>query len=114
MSSNELISATQFHEEMQQVARWHRLPCVEDPLGKLVTEIEGSPAFAQSRLLTRILVALAQQQGAFRRADLTLLAMDSLGMINSLLEAHAAGRITLEECKRAATRVSAAQREAEA
>ena len=108
MTTDEFISATQFQEEMRREARSHRLASVEDPLGKLVTKIEGGPAFAQSRLLTRILVALAHQQGTFRRADLTLLAMDSLGVVNSLLEAHAAGRITLEECTRAAGRATAA------
>ncbi len=114
MTSEEFVSAIEFQEELGRLARSHRLPNVEDPLGKLVTEIEGSPAFAQSRLLTRVLVALAEQQGAFRRADLTLLTTGSLGTVNSLLDGHAAGRITLEDCKRAASRASAAQRSAEA
>ena len=114
MTSDEFVSAIQFQEELGRLARSHWLSKVEDPLGKLVTEIEQGPAFAQSRLLTRILVALAEQQGAFRRADLTLLTTDWLGTVNSLLDAHAAGLITLEDCKRAASRVSAVQRAAEA
>ena len=108
MMSEELISAVQFQDEMQREARSHHLASVEDPLGKLIAKIEGGPAFAQSRLLTRILVALSERSGTFRRADLMLLAMDSLGVVNSLLEGHAAGRITLDECTRAAGRATAA------
>ncbi len=105
MTSDELVSSIDFQDEMRRVARSHWLPNVEDPLGKLVTIIEDGPAFAQSRLLIRILDALAQQQGAFRHADITLLAMDTLGVVNSLLDAYAAGRVTAEDCKRAVGRV---------
>jgi hypothetical protein len=112
--STELLTATQFFEEARREARSYRQPLVEDALSKAVIEIELNPALAQSRLLTRILVAVARREGGFRRSDLTLLSVKALGMVDSLLEGHASGKRSQDACTRAADRVEVAQRIADA
>lgn len=95
--ANELLSATRFQEELRRIARFRsRLP-VGDPLAAAVRRIEQNPAFTQSRLLTRILVALIYQEGEFRRAEIAALDADTLAMVITLMDAHAAGTSTREE-----------------
>ena len=60
-------------------------------------KIEKNPAFTQSRLLTRILAALTYQQGEFRRAEIASLDSETLAMVITLMDAHAAGTTTREE-----------------
>lgn len=108
------ITAAQFLEDMRREARFYRLPRVEDALAKILEEIERSAVLAQARLLTRILVALGQKEGTFRQADLTLLSVATLGLVDSLLEGHAAGLVSQGDCARAADRAMLAQRAAEA
>jgi hypothetical protein len=62
-----------------------------------VRRIEKNPAFTQSRLLTRILAALTYQQGEFRRAEIACLDSETLAMVITLMDAHAAGTTTREE-----------------
>jgi hypothetical protein len=108
--ATELLSAAGFQEELRRVARFFRprLP-VGDPLDATVRKIEQNPAFAQSRLLTRILAALTFQQGEFRRAEISSLDADTLAMVVTLLDVHAAGTSTREDWVRAADAAKAAQ-----
>lgn len=108
--ATELLSAVRFQEELRRVARFFRsrLP-VGDPLEATVRKIEQNPAFAQSRLLTRILAALTYQQGEFRRAEISALDADTLAMVVTLMDVHAAGTSTREEWVRAADAAKAAQ-----
>jgi hypothetical protein len=93
----ELLSATQFQEELRRGASFcPRLP-VGDPLAAAVRRIEQNPAFAQSRLLTRILAALIYQEGEFRRAEIAALDADTLAMVIALMDARAAATSTREE-----------------
>lgn len=114
MISTELMTAAQFFQETSREASFYRQPLVEDALSKTVIEIELSPSLAQSRLLTRILVAVAGGAGEFRRADLTLLSVKALSMIDSVIQGHASGRFSQDDCVRAADRVEGAQRIADA
>jgi len=107
--ANELLSAARFQEELRRVSRLcPRLP-VGDPLAAAVRRIEQNPAFTQSRLLTRILSALIYQNGEFRRAEVAALDAQTLAMVISLMDAHAAGTSTREEWVCAVDAAKAAQ-----
>ena len=108
--ATELLSAVRFQEELRRVGRFFRSRLsVGDPLEATVRKIEQNPAFSQSRLLTRILAALAFQQGEFRRAEVSALDAETLSMVISLMDVHAAGTSTREEWVRAADAAKAAQ-----
>lgn len=108
--TTEWLSAARFQEELRRVAHFFRTrPPVGDPLEATVRKIEQNPAFAQSRLLTRILTALAYQQGEFRRAEISALDADTLSMVVTLMDVHAAGTSKREDWVRAADAAKAAQ-----
>ena len=108
-SATELLSAVRFQEELRCVARFRPGPPIGDPLDAAVKKIEKNPAFTQSRLLTRILAALAYQQGEFRRAEIAALDSETLAMVITLMDAHAAGTSTREEWICAVDLANAAQ-----
>jgi len=95
--TTELLSIPRFLEELRLIARYRPAPALGDPLDAAVKKIEKNPAFAQSRLLTRILAALTYQQGEFRRAEVAALDSDTLAMVITLMNAQAAGTTTREE-----------------
>ena len=105
----ELLSVPRFLEELRRVARFGRALPVGDPLAAAVRRIENSPAFTQSRLLTRILAALTYQQGEFRRAEVAALDSETLAMVITLMDTHAAGTSTREDWVRAVDAANAAQ-----
>src|SRR5690349_5105817 len=105
----ELLSLPRFLEELRRVARFRRDPPVGDPLDAAVRRIENNPAFAQSRLLSRILAALTYQQGEFRRAEVAALDSATLSIVIALMDMHAAGTSTRENWVRAADAANAAQ-----
>ena len=93
----ELLSIPRFLEEVRRVARFRSGAPIGDPLDAAVRRIEKNPAFTQSRLLTRILAALTYQQGEFRRAEISALDSETLAMVITLMDAHAAGTSSREE-----------------
>jgi hypothetical protein len=93
----ELLSIPRFLEELRRVARFRSGAPIGDALDAAVRRIEKNPAFTQSRLLTRILAALTYQQGEFRRAEIACLDSETLAMVITLMDAHAAGTTTREE-----------------
>ena len=105
----ELLSIPRFLEELRRVARFRSGAPIGDPLDAAVRRIEKNPAFTQSRLLTRILAALTYQQGEFRRAEISALDAETLAMVVTLMDVHAAGTSTREEWVRAADAAKAAQ-----
>ena len=109
----ELLSPARFEEELRRVARFRPGVAIVDPLGVAVRKIEQNPAFTQSRLITRILVALTYQEGEFRRAELAAFDSGTLAMVIALMDAHAAGTSTREEWMRAVEMARAAQLGAE-
>src|ERR1043166_851910 len=106
--SPELLSASQFQEELRKVLRFRAQAPMADPLGEAVKRIERNPAFAQSRLLTRILSALTHQQGEFRRAELAALDAETFALVIALIDAHAAGVPGRDDWLRAVEAVNAA------
>jgi hypothetical protein len=105
----ELLSITRFQEELRRAARFHSGPSVGSPLDAAVKRIENNPAFTQSRLLTRVLAALAYQEGEFRRAEIAAFDSETLTMVISLMDAHAAGTSTPKEWISAVDSARAAQ-----
>jgi hypothetical protein len=87
----ESLSIPRFLEELRRVPRDGRAQPIGDPLAAAVRRIENSPAFAQSRLLIRILAALTYQQGEFRRAEVAALDSETLAMVITLMDVRAAG-----------------------
>ena len=107
--TTELLSPARFEEELRRVARFRpRVPFV-GTLDAAVRKIEANPAFAQSRLLTRILTALVHRVGEFRRAEVSALDVASLDIVIALMDACAAGTSTREDWVRAVDAAQAAQ-----
>ena len=84
---SELLSAAQFREALRDVVRFREQAAIADPLACAVQTIERNPAFSQSRLLTRILVALTYEQGEFRRAEIAALDAETYAMVITLMDA---------------------------
>lgn len=91
MNASERLSAAQFQDVLRQVPRYRDRPPAGDALASIVTRIERNPAYAQSRLLTRILVALTYREGEFRRAETGSLDADTLATVVSLMDAFVMG-----------------------
>jgi hypothetical protein len=108
----ELLSIVQFQEELRRARRFCPRPPAVNALLAVVQKIERNPAFAQSRLLTRILTALTYQKGEFRRAEAATLDVEALGMAVTLMDEYAAGTSTHEDWVRAVDSARAAQGEA--
>jgi len=106
--ATELLSAARFQEELRRVTRFRAGLPVGDPLDAAVRKITQNPAFTQSRLLARILAALTYQQGEFRRAEIAGFDSDTLAMVITLMDAHAAGTSAREEWIGAVDAVKAA------
>jgi hypothetical protein len=93
----ELLSITRFQEELRRVARFRPGYAIPTPLDAAVKKIESNPAFAQSRLLTRVLAALTYQEGEFRRAEIAAFDSETLAMVVALMDAQTAGTATREQ-----------------
>ena len=107
----ELLSIIQFQDELRRVTRFSPRPPTTGALGAVVVKIQQNPAYAQSRLLTRLLAALTYQEGQFRRAETATLDADSLAMAVTLMDDYAAGTSTREDWIRAVASARAAQGE---
>ncbi len=81
---------------------------VGDPLVFAVKRIMANPAFAQSRLLARSVVALSNGGGEFRRAELATVDSDTLDVVISLMDQRAEGTFPSEDWTCAAHTVTAA------
>ena len=91
IAATELLSPAQFQDELRHVLRFREHPAIGDPLAYAVKRIQLNPAFAQSRLLTRILVALTYEEGAFRRAEIGALDAETFAMVITLMDAYGSG-----------------------
>jgi hypothetical protein len=105
----ELLSISGFQEELRRAARVRPGPLMASPLDAAVKKIAKNPAFAQSRLLTRVLAGLTYQQGEFRRAEIAAFDSETLAMVIALMDAQAAGTATREQWISAVDAATAAQ-----
>jgi hypothetical protein len=104
----ELLSIIQFQDELRRLSRFTPRPPTPDALVAVVNKIEQNPAYAQSRLLSRILGALTYQVGDFRRAEAAGLDAGSLAMAVTLMDDYAAGTGAREDWVRAVDTARAA------
>ena len=88
--SRDVLSAAEFFVMLGQVVSFREQPGIADPLQHAVDQINAHPAFAQSQLLKRILVALVTG-GDFRRAEATALDAPTYALVMSLLELRRTG-----------------------
>ena len=83
--SKDSLSAAEFFEVLRNVVGFREHPAVADPLQHAVAQISDNPAFAQSRLLKRILVAIVRG-GEFRRAEAAALDAETKALVIALLD----------------------------
>ena len=105
----ERLSVDGFLEALRRIVPARAAVPIHKPLDAVLKQIEQAPAFAQSRLLTRVLVALTSQQGEFRRAEVAAFDSKTLALVIALMDARAAGTTTTEEWTCAVELANAAQ-----
>lgn len=107
------MTAPQFQDELKRIARFEPVLAVENPLAAAVGRIKSNPALAQSRILGRFLIALAEGQGEFRRAEASALDSPTLRLVVALMSLERAGTRPRAEWLEAAAAVSAARLDAD-
>jgi len=90
--SRDVLSAAEFFVMLAQVVSFREQPEIANPLQHAVDQISANPAFSQSQLLKRILMALVTQ-GEFRRAEATALDASTHALVMSLLELRRTGAL---------------------
>jgi hypothetical protein len=108
-ASGEVLTAVQFQEALRHITRFRHYPPVVDPLSAAVEKIRQNPTFLQSRLLARMLSALAYGLGEFRRAELAAFDSETLAAVIRLMDIHAAGALTRADWMQAADGATATQ-----
>ena len=108
-AAKEILSVTRFQEELRLGVQPLTPPAIASALAEVVKSIELNPAFAQSRLLTRVLSALISQAGEFRRAEVFAFDSKTRALVIALMDAFAAGTPGREEWQRAVDSANAAQ-----
>ena len=109
-AAKEILSVTRFQEELRLGVQSLAPPAIASALAEVVKSIELNPAFAQSRLLTRVLSALISQAGEFRRAEVFAFDSKTRALVIALMDAFAAGIPGRDEWQRAVDSANAAQR----
>ena len=94
------LSAEEFFETLRSVVAFREQPAIADPLQQVVDQICKDPAFAQSRLLSRILIAL-MTGGQFRRAEAAMLDSATQSLVIALMDLHRAGTRSHQDWNRA-------------
>lgn len=100
-AQSELLTGAQFLHMIRHVVDFRGPAKLADPLKFAVEQIVADPAFSQSRLLRRILVALASGDGEFRRAEVGSLDAATLALVIALIDMRAAGTRPEQEWLRA-------------
>jgi hypothetical protein len=101
MAAPDRLSALQYQEALRQAVRFRVEAPIGDPLAVALERIERNPAFSQSRLLTRLLVALTSGKGEFRRAEVAGLDAPTYALAIGLMDAFGAGSQPLADWERA-------------
>ena len=90
----ELMSLTQFEEEVRRVGRFGSNVAIADPLAAALKHISDNPACNESRLLGRLLHALHEHTGEFRRAEISAFDSRTLKIVVALMDTARAGTTT--------------------
>ena len=99
----DVISLAQFQEELRRIARFDAGDPVPNVLSAVVQKITENPHLGQARLLGRMLKALSDQCGDFRRADACAFDRTTLRLVIALMNAAYAGTSTRAEWLEAVT-----------
>ncbi len=102
-------SFSRFLTALRHITRFMTASADGHPLNDAVKHIESNPAFAQSRLLSRVITALNTRQGEFRPAEISVFDGETLKLIVELMNAKDAGTFTSGEWDSAVKRIHAAQ-----
>ena len=94
---DDVITLAQFQEEVRRNARFTASAPPAEALAAAVQAITANPAFSQSRLLGRMLRALTEKGGQFRRAEVSAFDTPTLRLAVSLMDAESAGTNTRAE-----------------
>jgi hypothetical protein len=102
------MSLSQFESELRRIARFESILPAASALSEAVEKIRANPTLTESRLLARVLRALAHQCGEFRRAEISAFSSTMLKMVIALLNAARDGIHTREEWMEAVEAAKAA------
>lgn len=97
MAPTEMMSLAQFQEDLRRVARYDTKAAAPDPIKEALAIITANPAMPGARLMLRLLHALADGAGEFRRADAAAFDTAGLHVVIGLLDAARAGSKSREE-----------------
>jgi len=90
-AARELLSGEQFIARLRESVQFRPRHGSADSLRDVVEQIVRNPAFVQSRLLQRILVALTLGTGEFRVAEVSALDARTAALVMALVELRVAG-----------------------
>jgi hypothetical protein len=93
----DIMPLQEFQDELRRIARFDVSEPVPNPLSAAVQKISDKPGLAQARLLGRLLRALTDGHGEFRRAEASAFDMETLRLIIALMNAARAGTNTRAE-----------------
>jgi hypothetical protein len=105
--SRDLLTAEEFFDTLRHVVAFREQPHIADPLQHALAQITANPAFAQSRLLMRILIGLVSG-GEFRRAEAAMLDASTQALVIALIDLHRAGTRSPQDWSRAVDAAEAA------
>jgi hypothetical protein len=108
MAERDVMSLSQFECELRRIARFETNSLAADGLSEAVEKIKANPTLSESRLLVRVLRALADQCGEFRRAETSGFDSGTLRMVIALMNTARDGTKTREEWKTAVQLADAA------
>lgn len=93
----EVLSLSEFEAVIRRHARFDASAPPPDALAAVVQTIQHNPALAPSRLLGRLLHALSENRGAFRRADASMFDAPTIRLAVALMDAASARTHTRAE-----------------
>ena len=99
----DVVSLAQFQDELRHIARFDAGDPVPNVLSAVVQKITENPHLSQARLLGRMLKALSDQCGDFRRADACAFDRATLRLVIAMMNAAYAGTNTRAEWLEAVT-----------
>ena len=106
--SRDVLSTVEFFEVLRHVVGFREQPAIADPLQHAVEQIRNNPAYAQSRLLTRILTA-CMTGGEFRRAEAATLDAATQSLVIALLDLRLASARSEQDWRSAIEAAEAAR-----
>jgi hypothetical protein len=107
-SVKDVMAFEEFQVELRRNARFESREPLRDALDVAVQNIRDNPAFAQSRLLGRVVRALTNGSGEFRRAEASAFDAPTLRLVVALMNAAVDGSHTRAEWLRAAAATESA------